>query len=149
VAASFGVPFTPRTRMPCTRPALAIAELARRQGKLDAWRTLAMDAHWVEGRDIEDRAVLGELAGRAGLDPAEAVAFLDTAEVPGLLAAQRNVAQRWGVTGIPTWFVLPDGWREGDPLPTAGPRPVRVVGCQPMDVVDQAARAAGAVGATD
>ena len=144
VAAGFGLPFTARPRMPCTRPALAIAELARRNGRLDAWRTGAMEAHWVDGRDIEDRAVLGDLAAKAGLDPAEALAFLDAPEVAGLLTAQRALARKWGVTGIPTWFILPDGWHEGDPMPTSGPRPVRVVGCQPMDVVEGAAHAAGA-----
>jgi predicted DsbA family dithiol-disulfide isomerase len=104
-----------------------------------------MDAHWRDGRDLEDRAVLAELLAAAGLDPAEAFRFLDAPEVPGLLRAQREEAHRWGVTGIPTWFILPTGWKPGDPRPPQGaPQPVRVVGCQPMEVVERAARIAGA-----
>jgi len=144
VAKGMGVPFTPRPHAPSTKPALAISELARQQGKLDAWRTVAMDAHWAEGRDIEDRDVLADLATHAGLDPVTAVAFLDNPDVPAMLDAQRTEAHRWGVTGIPTWFLLPTGWAPGDEMPTEGPRPVRVVGCQPWEHVQRAAEVAGA-----
>lgn len=145
VARSFGVDFEPRDHAPSTKPALAIAEHARDKGRLDAWRAATMDAHWRDHRDIEDRGVLAELASEAGLDPAEALAFLDRPDIPDLLAAQRAEAARWGVNGIPTWFVLPDGWQPGDARPPEGqPQPVRVVGCQPMDVVERAARVAGA-----
>lgn len=139
-----GVPFEPRQHAPSTKKALAISEFARRQGRLDTWREAAMDAHWAHGRDLEDHDVLADLAEQAGLDPAAALAFLDDAEVPRLLSEQRAAAQRWGVTGIPTWFMLPDGWSPGDGVPDEGPRPVKVVGCQPMQVVEQAAELAGA-----
>ncbi len=145
VGQSMGVPFTPRPHAPSTKPALAISELARRQGALDAWREAAMNAHWRDGRDIEDREVLRALAVEAGLDADEAVAFLDDAEVPQLLQEQRVEAHRWGVSGIPTWFLLPSGWSPGDPRPAEGaPQPVRVVGCQPMESVIRAAEVAGA-----
>lgn len=144
MAGRLDVPFTRRPHAPSTKPALAVSELARREGRLDAWRTLAMDAHWAEGRDIEDRAVLAELAERAGLDADAAIAWLDDPEVPAVLQAQRAEAHRWGVTGIPTWFLLPTGWTPGEPLAARGPRPVRVVGCQLPGVVDGAAVQAGA-----
>lgn len=147
VAAGMGVSITPRERAPSTKRALALSEWARRQGRLDPWREVAMAAHWEHGRDLEDPVVLRDLAVQAGLDGDGAVAFLDDPEVPAILAAQRAEAMRWGVTGIPTWFVLPDGWDLGDPMPPEGsPRPVKVVGCQPADVVERAARMAGAVG---
>lgn len=149
VAGTLGLTFTPQAHAPNTKPALAIVELARRQGRLDAWREAGMNAYWRDGRNIEDPAVLRELAADAGLDPSEALAFLDTAEVPGLLAQQRQAAMRWGVTGIPTWFLLPAGWSMGDDRPPEGePQPVRVVGCQPMDVVLRAAELAGATPAS-
>lgn len=144
VAEGLGVPFSPRMHAPNTKKALAISELARRQGKLDGWREAAMDAHWFHGRDLEDEAVLRDLAEQVALDPDDVIAFLDTPEVPGLLQAQRIEAYRWGVSGIPTWFMLPAGWTPGEPWDEDGPRPVRVVGCQPLEVVEQAARMAGA-----
>ncbi|MCB9745780.1 MAG: DsbA family protein [Alphaproteobacteria bacterium] len=144
VAEGFGLPFSPPMHAPNTRKALAISALAREQGRLDAWREAAMNAHWRDGQDIEDPEVLGGLAQASGLDPAAALAFLESPEVPRLLAEQRAEAARWGVTGIPTWFMLPEGWAPMTPWPQGGPRPVRVVGCQPMEVVERAARMAGA-----
>jgi predicted DsbA family dithiol-disulfide isomerase len=145
VAKGMGVSITPRERAPSTKPALALSEYARRNGRLDAWREVAMAAHWEHGRDLEAPEVLRDLAVQAGLDPDAAMAFLADPEVPGLLAAQRHEAARWGVTGIPTWFVLPTGWDLGMPRPPEGsPQPVKVVGCQPIEVVERAARAAGA-----
>jgi len=145
VAASLDVPFSPQEHAPNTKAALAISELARREGVLDSWRTAAMDAYWRDGRDIEDRTVLAELAKTAGLDPDAAIAFLDAPEVPALLLEQRHEAMRWGVDSIPTWFMLPAGWTPTDPMPPEGqPRPVKVVGCQPAEVVERAAEMAGA-----
>lgn len=145
VGRSMGVTIHPREHAPSTKPALALSELARRQGRLDAWREAAMTAHWEEGRDLEDPEVLRELLTASGMDADAALAWLSDPEVPRLLAAQRQEAARWGVTGIPTWFVLPTGWTPGDALPPEGqPRPVRVVGCQPIEVVERAAEMAGA-----
>jgi len=145
VGDGLGVAFTPRAHAPSTKKALALSEHARRHNRLDAWREAAMEAHWAEARDLEDPEVLADLAVRAGLDPDAALAFLGEDEVPALLLAQRREAHRWGVTGIPTWFLLPDGWNPGDARPPEGaPQPVRVVGCQPMEVVERAAHMAGA-----
>lgn len=145
VADDFGVPFRAQSHAPSTKPALALSHFAREQGKLDAWRAAAMDAYWRDGRDLEDRDTLRELLTDAGLDADDALAFLDDPSVPQLLREQRMDAMRWGVTGIPTWFLLPSGWEPGDELPPEDePRPVRVVGCQPREVVEHAARLAGA-----
>lgn len=144
VADGLGVEIHARDHAPSTKPALALSEFARQHGRLDAFRSLAMDAHWKEGRDIEDRAVLRDLAESAGLDADAAIAFLDDAAVPQLLRRQREQAQAWGVTGIPTWFMLPDGWEPEHGIPESGPRPVRVVGCQPLEIVEKAAGMAGA-----
>ncbi len=144
VGEGLGVPFAPRDHAPSTKKALVLSEFARRAGRLTAFRTAAMDAHWAEGRDLEDEATLRGLAAQSGLDADAAIAFLDAPEVPGLLREQRAEAHRWGVTGIPTWYLLPQGWLPEHGIPTEGPRPVRVVGCQPMQEVVRAARVAGA-----
>ncbi len=144
MADTLGVPYTPRAHAPNTKRALALSAFAADQGRLDPWRTAAMNAHWRDGRDLEDPEVLRALATEAGLDPDAALAFLDDPRVPTLLQAQRDDAARWGVTGIPTWFMLPAGWTPEQGMPESGPRPVRVVGCQPAEVVARAAEMAGA-----
>ncbi len=145
VGASLGVPFTPRPHAPSTKPALLLSEFAREQGRLDAWREAAMNAHWRDGLDIEDRTVLDQLLAATGLDASAGWAFVDRPDAPRLLHRQRAEAMQWGVSGIPTWFLLPPGWSLGDARPPDGePQPIRVVGCQPMEVVLAAAERAGA-----
>ena len=104
-AAGFGIDdFEPRERVPNTRRALAVAEVAREDGKLEVFRQLAMDAHWKEGRDIEDDEVLRELARAAGLS-SDAVERSKDAEYLRRIDAIRAEANAIGIHGIPT-FVL-------------------------------------------
>ena len=144
VADELGVPLGRHDHAPSTKPALALSEYARRRGKLDEWRTLGMDAYWEHGLDIENRDVLRDLLVQTELDADDALAWLDNPEVKTLLQEQRQEAARWGVTGIPTWFMLPAGWKPGDDFDKEGPRPMRIVGCQPASVVEQVAQLAGA-----
>lgn len=68
-AARFGIEdmATP-DHLPNTRRALAMAEYARDQDRLEAFRDAAMDAHWRRGENLEDDADLRAIAARAGLD---------------------------------------------------------------------------------
>lgn len=128
-AASFGVEGMEQPdHLPNTRRALAVAELARENGRLDAFREAAMDAHWREGRDLESEAVIRDLAERAGLDPDEAAAAMEEPHFLERVDAIRREASEHGVTGIPTFFF--------DDRP--------VVGCQPYHVLAHAAEQAGA-----
>lgn len=140
---SFGVTMGHPDRMPNTRRALAIAEFARDAGRLHPWREAAMEAHWNRGLDIEADATLHTLAGEAGLDADAAVRAADDPVYQARVDAMGAEAARWGVTGIPTYFVLPDGWAPGDPAPADGRRPVRIVGCQPYETVQAACMRAG------
>jgi predicted DsbA family dithiol-disulfide isomerase len=117
-----------RARSPNTRRALAIAEYARDRGKLERWRTLAMDAHWKRGLDLESDADLRALSAEAGLDPDAALA---ASRDPGFLSRidrKRAEAEDLGVTGIPTFVIGERG----------------VVGCQPYEVLARFVEAAGA-----
>ncbi len=128
-ARAFGIEdFRVPERSPNTRLALAAAEWARDRGRLDPFREAAMDAHWREGRDLEDPAVLGDLARSAGLDPDGLRAATRDAAYLARVDAVRGEAARAGVTGIPTFFV---GGR-------------MVVGCQPYEVLAAEVEAAGA-----
>jgi predicted DsbA family dithiol-disulfide isomerase len=117
-----------RERSPNTRKALAIAEYAREQGKLEEWRQLAMNAHWRRGMDLESEADLRALAKEAGLDPDTAIAASTDAKYLDRIDQRRREAEQLGVTGIPTFVIGNQG----------------VVGCQPYEVLAQFAEQAGA-----
>ncbi len=127
-AARFDVEMNAPEHLPNTRRALAIAELAREQGRLDAFRDAAMEAHWRGGKDLEDDADLRAIATRAGIDPEAALQAADDQEYQGRVDALHAEAGSSGVTGVPTFFI-------GDQC---------VVGCQPYAVIMKAARRAGA-----
>ena len=119
-AARFGITdMRLRDRSPNTRKALAIAELARDQGRLPRFRDLAMDAHWRRGLDLEAEADLRAIAAEAGLDPERAIAATADPAVLALLDERRAEAEERGVTGIPTFVVGDRG----------------VVGCQEYEVL--------------
>jgi predicted DsbA family dithiol-disulfide isomerase len=128
-AASFGVDgLRVPDRTPNTRAALAVAEHARDRGRLHPFRAAAMDAHWRQGKDLEDPGVLAACAVAAGLEAAEAARAVDDPALRARVDAMGREALQAGVTGIPTLLV---GGR-------------RVVGCQPYEVFEAAAVAAGA-----
>jgi predicted DsbA family dithiol-disulfide isomerase len=127
-AAAFGVTgMRQPDRTPNTRAALALAEWARERGKLTPFREAVMAAHWREGKDIEDPAVLAECARAAGLDAAEARAALDDPTFTERVDRMAVEAARAGVTGIPT-FIVGKG---------------AVVGCQPYEELEGLMQAAG------
>ncbi len=129
-AAGFGVgELGSPTRISNTRRVLAISELAREQGKLDAFRDAAMDAYWREDMNLEDDADLRTVATRVGLAPDEALRAADDKEYLRRVDAMRAEATEMGVTGIPTFFI-------GDEC---------IVGCQPYDVLAASAERAGAI----
>src|SRR3954471_21815006 len=108
-AASFGVRDMKHPgRLPNTRRALAVAELARDRGLLDAYRDSAMRAHWRDGMDLEKDEDLAEISRRAGLEPKEAVAASGDPRYLERIDQIRAEASELGVTGIPT-FIFGDG----------------------------------------
>lgn len=126
-AAEFGVEMEQPDRLPNTRRALAIAELARDRGLLETFREAAMRAHWRRGMDLEEDRDLRAIAGEVGLDPDEAIRSADDPEFQRRVDQMREEAMDRGVTGIPTFFF--------------GERPV--VGCQPYETLRRVAERAG------
>ncbi len=128
-AARFGVEGMKRAKKtPNTRRALAVAEYARDMGKLDEFRSLAMDAHWQNDKDIEDSAVLSELAKASGLDPEKALLAADDPVYQKRIDDLRTEYKQVGVGGIPTFVIGTE----------------KVEGCQPYEVLAAAALRAGA-----
>jgi predicted DsbA family dithiol-disulfide isomerase len=128
-AASFGVVgFEPPNWLHNTRRALAVAERARDLDRLDEFRDAAFDAHWRRGKDLESTTDLAEIAASVGIDADVAVAAADDPELLSRVDARQTAARNAGVSGIPT-FQLGS---------------IRVTGCQPFEVLAEAARRAGA-----
>lgn len=129
LAAHFGVDGMKLSlHVPNTRRILALAEVARDQGKLEELRRAAMDAHWLDGRDLEDERELYKIAAAAGLSSDSVKLAATDPTYLARIDATRQEAESLGVSAIPT-FLLGD---------------YGVVGCQPFAVLDQLAAAAGA-----
>jgi predicted DsbA family dithiol-disulfide isomerase len=79
-----------------------------------------MRAYFTEGRPIGDPAVLAEMAGEAGLDPAEVAEVLQGSAYCDAVRADERRAATIGISGVP--FFVVDG-RYG------------VSGAQPVDVL--------------
>jgi predicted DsbA family dithiol-disulfide isomerase len=111
-----------------TRRVLAMAEYARDHGKLDAFRTAAMEAHWRGGKNLENEADLRQVAASVGLDVEAAMNAGTDAAFLARIDVIRHEASDKGVSGIPTFFI-------GKQV---------VVGCQPYEQLAAAAVRAGA-----
>jgi predicted DsbA family dithiol-disulfide isomerase len=111
-------------RIPNTRRALALAEVARDEGKLHSYRHHAMDAHWIEGLDLEVESDLRQIASRAGLAEGSVEKSIVDPHYLQRVAAIREEAGSIGVTGIPTFI--------------AGH--YAVVGCQPYEMLEELMR---------
>jgi predicted DsbA family dithiol-disulfide isomerase len=90
-----------------TLDAHRLIHLAQDQGKGDAMKERLLRAHLVEALPIGDPATLAELAGEAGVDPADAAALLAGDELVDAVRADERRAVELEVTGVP--FFLFDG----------------------------------------
>jgi predicted DsbA family dithiol-disulfide isomerase len=129
-AERFGIEkFIQPDRIPNTRRALALAEVARDEGRLELFRQLAMEAHWRDGMDIEDEEDLREIARSAALSDDAVERSMNEPQYLARIDAIREEASSIGVQGIPT-FILG-----------------RYVlsGCQQYELFEELARRAGAV----
>ena len=92
-------------RTPNTFDAHRLIWLAGREGAQDAVVEALFSAYFVEGRDIGDRAVLADIAVRAGVDKAGAEAFLAGDEGAPEVSAEEIAARRRGLNGVPSFIV--------------------------------------------
>jgi predicted DsbA family dithiol-disulfide isomerase len=103
-----GLPHAERLeKVPSSRRALVLGEIARDQGHHEELHPRLFEAYWVEGLDIGDDEVLVGLAEQAGMDGAETAEKLSTWS-PALLGAiedETRTAVEMGVTGVPGWLV--------------------------------------------
>lgn len=102
-----GLPFVRPTHIPNTRAVLEMAEWVR-QNRPSAFPELhrrLFAAHFVEGLDLGDPAVVDEVLEASGAQPAELRAARESGEGWGLVDGSMAVAREMDVTGTPAWVI--------------------------------------------
>ena len=102
-----GLPFRRPDRLPNTRRALEASE-AVRAGWPRAFPALErslFEAHFAEGRDIGDAAVVRALVAASGADADGVEARVRSGEMGPALRASMEAALEAGVTGTPAWLL--------------------------------------------
>lgn len=102
-----GIPFdfAQIERTPNTLDAHRLMILARKYNRQTELSDAIFKGYFTEGKDIGDCQTLVGLAEAAGLDPAEALAYLESNEGEAEVAAQEFRARQLGINSVPT-FVL-------------------------------------------
>jgi predicted DsbA family dithiol-disulfide isomerase len=104
--AQAGLPHADRQeKVPNSRKALMLGELARERGAFDALHRVLFDAYWARGRDIGDEQVLIEEGGAAGLDEATVLAGLSDKRYLDRVQGQTRDAIELGAGGVPAWLI--------------------------------------------
>jgi len=104
--ADAGLPYAQMLeKLPNSRRALIVGELARDRGLHDAVHPRLFDAYWARGLDIGDEAVLVEEGTAAGLEPDEIVAGLGEERYLDRVEDQTQGAIALGARGVPAWVI--------------------------------------------
>jgi predicted DsbA family dithiol-disulfide isomerase len=114
-------------RTPNTFLAHRLIWYAEQQGCQDAVVESLFRGYFTEGADIGSVPVLGQLAGRAGLDAAAVESFLQSEEGTTEVKAEEATGYRLGIRGVP-YFVLNGS--------------ISISGAQPPDIFVSAIRQA-------
>ncbi|MBI5257212.1 MAG: 2-hydroxychromene-2-carboxylate isomerase [Burkholderiales bacterium] len=107
-AQRYGVPLLHNPHFPINTLVLmrAITGMQLREPqRAEAFLAAVFGAMWVEGRNLNDPAVVGATLAAAGFDPAQLMALANDAEVKAALRATTDEAVARGVFGAPTMFV--------------------------------------------
>ncbi len=95
----------PLEKVPNSRGALMLAELARERGAFDELHPQLFDAYWARARDIGDERVLAEEGAGVGLDEGEIVDALRDGRYVERIEAQTRAAIEFGAVGVPAWLI--------------------------------------------
>jgi len=95
----------PLEKVPNSRGALMLGELARDRGAFDELHPRLFNAYWARGRDIGDERVLAEEGAAVGLDETEIVDVLRDGRYLDRIEAQTRAALDVGAGGVPAWVI--------------------------------------------
>ncbi len=98
-----GIPFAYEKMQvqPNTLASHRLMHYAQGAGRQDAMAEELFRAHFIEGRNLTDREALADVAARAGLDRAEAAAYLAGDADRDLIAQSDAQARAAGIGGVP------------------------------------------------
>lgn len=88
-------------RAPNTLDAHRVILLAQQEGRLWEVADALYSAYFAEGRDVNDREVLADVAAKAGLDAERVRAMLASREFVAEVESSQEVADASGVQGVP------------------------------------------------
>lgn len=115
-------------KVPNSRGALMLAELARDRGVFEDLHPRLFDAYWARGRDIGDQRVLVEEGAGAGLDEDSIIDVLGDGRYLPRIEEQTRGAIQLGAQGVPAWVI---------------DARLLVPGAQPYEVFDRALEQVG------
>ncbi|MBN8898402.1 MAG: DsbA family oxidoreductase, partial [Rhodospirillales bacterium] len=88
-------------RTPSSVDAHRLVRFAARVGRADAMVEALFSAHFTDGHDIGDHAVLAAIAAACGLDPLPVRRFLAPEEEADSVHADKLRSHRLGINGVP------------------------------------------------
>lgn len=104
--AEAGLPYAPTLeKVPNSRGALILGELARDRGVYEVLHPRLFDAYWARGLDIGDEPILVREATAAGLEEDETVAALRERRYLSRVEDQTQGAMSLGAGGVPAWVI--------------------------------------------
>ena len=92
-------------RTPSSVEAHRLVRWAARHGRAQETVEALFSAHFTDGRDIGEPAVLAAIARSCGLDPAEALRFLLGEEETDAVHGENLRAHRLGINGVPCFVI--------------------------------------------
>lgn len=97
----FDFRFTEDMRMHNTFNAHQLLHWADEQGRRHDLKMALFTAHFTDGRDLSDLAVLAAVAGEIGLDPAEALTVLQDQRFASEVRKAEKFWTQQGISGVP------------------------------------------------
>jgi len=104
-ADELGLKLKRSTIVPCSRPALEVAEYAKEQGKFDQFHLAVFKAYWEEAKNIGLRSTIHQMAQISGLDITEVERCLDDGRYTQAVITQSEEAKESGISGIPAYII--------------------------------------------
>jgi predicted DsbA family dithiol-disulfide isomerase len=105
VAEELELPFGQRTMTYNSRRAQEMGKWAEEQGRGDEFHDLAFRAYFAEGRNIAEEQVLKDIAAKAGLDPEQAWAALQSGSYAPAVDADWRYSRECGVSAVPSFLM--------------------------------------------